>query len=329
MSPCALEEPAEPRGVRPRPIAPAPEGFFGRPDLLERRPVVGGALRPVEPVAVALLEAPVHLEPAVVRLAGVRPAALEAVDAEELPQVRRVLRLHVRPVRALPPEPGRTLGGLRRERGQGADVLGRQRHAHHTLPVPRLRPETGYLASVVGECRSPARLLCCCRAAGAERRTACRGQRDERHRGRETTPQKKPPPYESPAQAEAGQALSPRGRHRAARLCGCGATLVAYLLRACEDGRGRLPERARERTWGDEARVEKRGPGRDAERRAGCTEAGQAAAGGGGGNSENDQDVAGRAGSQRPQCDRDDGERPERGREDREQRRRKERDLGR
>src|SRR5437660_411661 len=87
-----LQEPAVPRRVRPWPEAPALERFPRRPDLLERGPVVGCALRSVEPAPVALLEAPVHLEPAVIGLAGVRPAALEAVDAEELAQVRRVLR---------------------------------------------------------------------------------------------------------------------------------------------------------------------------------------------------------------------------------------------
>src|SRR3954453_4249033 len=84
------DEPAVPRCVRPGPETPALGGFLRRPDLLERRPPVGGALPADEPGRVGALEAEVHLEPAVVAVAGVRPpAALEAVDAEPGRQMRR------------------------------------------------------------------------------------------------------------------------------------------------------------------------------------------------------------------------------------------------
>src|SRR4051794_41706503 len=85
------DEPARPRGVRPGPETPAPGGFLCRPDLLERRPVIGRPLRAQEPWRVRPLEPEVHLQPAVVGPAAVPPAALVAVDAEELGQMRRPL----------------------------------------------------------------------------------------------------------------------------------------------------------------------------------------------------------------------------------------------
>src|SRR2546421_8097945 len=85
------DEAAEPRRVRPGPVTPAPGGFFRRPDLLERRPVVGRPLRPQEPAGIGLLKAEVHLEAAVVGPAAVRPAPLVVMDAEERRLVRRVL----------------------------------------------------------------------------------------------------------------------------------------------------------------------------------------------------------------------------------------------
>src|SRR5438309_4348250 len=84
------EQAAEPRSVRPRPETPAPGGLLGRPDLLERRPVVRRALRSHEPGRIRPLEAEVHLQAAVVGAASVRPAALVAVDAEERRFVRRM-----------------------------------------------------------------------------------------------------------------------------------------------------------------------------------------------------------------------------------------------
>src|SRR6266571_8573995 len=85
------DEPAEPRRVRPGPKTPAPGGPFGRPDLFERRPVVRRALRAQEPGRVRPLEPEVHLQAAVVGSAAVLPAALVAVDAEELSQMGRLL----------------------------------------------------------------------------------------------------------------------------------------------------------------------------------------------------------------------------------------------
>src|SRR5439155_17393407 len=87
---CSSDEPAVPRCVRPGPKTPALGRLLRRPDLLERRPAVGGAFPPDEPGRIGALEAEVHLEPAEVAVAGVRPpAALEAVDADPRPQMRR------------------------------------------------------------------------------------------------------------------------------------------------------------------------------------------------------------------------------------------------
>src|SRR3954454_9324248 len=83
------DQPAKPRGVRPGPETPAPGGFLRRPDLLERRPVVGRALRAQETRGVDALEPEIDLHPAVVGLDAVPPAALVAVDAEDLGEVRR------------------------------------------------------------------------------------------------------------------------------------------------------------------------------------------------------------------------------------------------
>src|SRR5579859_855490 len=77
-------------GVRPGPEAARPRGADGRPDLLERRPVVGRALEEEEPRRVRTLEAEIHLEAAVVRAAAVRPAPFVVVDAEPGREMRRV-----------------------------------------------------------------------------------------------------------------------------------------------------------------------------------------------------------------------------------------------
>src|SRR5205823_1294989 len=98
------EQPAVPRSVRPRPKPPAPQRFFRRPDLLERGPMVGSSLLAQEPPRVGVLEAEVHLEAAVVRAAGVRPAALVAMDTKECPEMRRVFRPPVDHVGAVLPE---------------------------------------------------------------------------------------------------------------------------------------------------------------------------------------------------------------------------------
>src|SRR6266568_2420624 len=101
------DQATEPRGVRPGPKTPASERILGRPDLLERRPVIRRALVEVEPRAVGALEAEVHLQAAVVRGTRIGPAPLVAVDAEPLPQMRRMLGPETRRVRAPEPEPDR------------------------------------------------------------------------------------------------------------------------------------------------------------------------------------------------------------------------------
>src|SRR5712691_7524261 len=99
------DEPAKPRCVRPRPKTPASERLFCRPDLLQGRPAIRSALAADEPPSVGALETEVHLETAVVAVAGVRaPGALEAVDAEPRGQMRRAHGLAVRPRRPLLPE---------------------------------------------------------------------------------------------------------------------------------------------------------------------------------------------------------------------------------
>src|SRR3954470_8040820 len=88
----ASDQAAVPRRIRPGIETPALRRLFCHPDLLERRPVVGRALRPKERSAVGRLEPDVHLQAAVVRAATVGPASLVVVDAEELIQVGRTLR---------------------------------------------------------------------------------------------------------------------------------------------------------------------------------------------------------------------------------------------
>src|SRR3954464_11451445 len=84
------DQPAKPRGVRPGPETPAPGGFLRRPDLLERRPVVGRPLGAQKPRRIRPLEAEVHLEPAVIRRPRVGPAPFVVVDAEKRRQMRRM-----------------------------------------------------------------------------------------------------------------------------------------------------------------------------------------------------------------------------------------------
>src|SRR5215471_6107970 len=80
-------------------------GANRRPDLLERAPVIRRALVAEEPAAVGLLEPDVHLEPAVVGSARIRPTALVAVDAEPVAEIWRVRRPQPRPMGAVPPAP--------------------------------------------------------------------------------------------------------------------------------------------------------------------------------------------------------------------------------
>src|ERR1035437_4851524 len=145
MSQRCLDQPAVPRSVRPGPETPALERLLRRPDLLERAPVVGRALAPEEPAAVALLEGPIQRQAAVEGRAGIRPAPLEVVDAEELVQVRRVLRLRIGPRQTVPPELLGLLDRRRCQAGEGAVVPGRQPDSHPPLPVPGLALEARHL----------------------------------------------------------------------------------------------------------------------------------------------------------------------------------------
>src|SRR5512133_3934779 len=101
----ALVRAAVTRCVRPRRKAPRARRAHRDPDLLERAPVIRRALVTEEPAAVRLLEREVHLEAAPVRAAGIGPAALVAVNAEQGLVIRGVRRVPPRAVRAVPPAP--------------------------------------------------------------------------------------------------------------------------------------------------------------------------------------------------------------------------------
>src|SRR3954465_8708973 len=104
------EQPAIPRGIRPRvEAAPGAEGSLGDPHLLERLPAIRGALRAQQPAAIVGLEAEIHLQASPIRRAAVVPGRLVAVDAEPRLQVRRMLRLLAGRFRAAPPERNRVL----------------------------------------------------------------------------------------------------------------------------------------------------------------------------------------------------------------------------
>src|SRR5438132_8250369 len=131
------DEPAVPRCIRPGPKTPALGRLLRRPDLLERRPPVGGALPPHEPGGIGSLEAEVHLEPAVVAVAGVRaPAALESVDAEPGPQMRRPHGLPVSRGRPPPPERHGALDVRNAHLREHPAFCRRPRDAHEPLPPP-------------------------------------------------------------------------------------------------------------------------------------------------------------------------------------------------
>ena len=132
-----------------------------------------------EPRRVRPLEAEVHLQAAVVGPAAVRPAALEAVDAEERRLVGRMLRLPPRRRGPPLPEPDRPLG-RRRCSSRSARRPSRldARDAHQPLPPPGRLLVADDLASEPDECRSL--LLCrfrssCCFAAllGLRSRRCC------------------------------------------------------------------------------------------------------------------------------------------------------------
>src|SRR5207237_4386276 len=107
------------------------------PDLLERRPAVRCALPADEPRSVGPLEPEVHLEAAVVAVAGVRsPAALAAMDAEPPSQVRRARCLSVRARRPSPPE-RHGAPDLRDAHLREHPALRRcSRNSHQPLPAP-------------------------------------------------------------------------------------------------------------------------------------------------------------------------------------------------
>src|SRR5262252_10481301 len=77
------QEPAQSSGVRPRVVAPRQHAANARFDLGPARPVVCRPPAAVEAAPVGPHEVPVHLQATPVRPAGVVPAALVTVDAEE------------------------------------------------------------------------------------------------------------------------------------------------------------------------------------------------------------------------------------------------------
>src|SRR5919108_2785961 len=93
----ALDQAAEPAGVRPRVEAAAgAQRALGDPHLLDRRPPV----RPPAPEEMARRvlahERLVHLEPAPVRIPRVPPRALVALEAPPRALVRRIVRATLR-----------------------------------------------------------------------------------------------------------------------------------------------------------------------------------------------------------------------------------------
>src|SRR5581483_10141817 len=83
----------------------------------------------------------IHLEAAPVRTAGVAPAPLVPVDAEPVPQLRRVLRVPPGAMRTVTPAVHELAESRRRTRGEGTrDVPGRPA-GDHRQPVPGVRAE--------------------------------------------------------------------------------------------------------------------------------------------------------------------------------------------
>src|SRR4051812_5291077 len=211
----ASDQAAVPRRIRPGIETPALRRLFRHPDLLERRPVVGRALRPKERPAVGGLEADVHLQAAVVRAAAVGPAALVAVDAEELPEMRRSLRLPVGACGPPLPEGHRRLHMLDAHLGEDTPLGRCPRHAHQVLPAPsgalvgvdlprepddrraarpRRLTEGGSVPAHLrqGRCRHCLRLLLSCNSLWRTgcARTAC----EQAGAGQDESPQHTPPP---------------------------------------------------------------------------------------------------------------------------------------
>ena len=217
------EEPAVPRCIRPGIKPPAPGRFFCRPDLLERCPAVCRALPAHEPRSVGPLEPEVHLETAVVAVAGVRaPAALEAMDAEPPSQVRRARCLSASRRSPSSPERDGALDVRDAHLREHPAFRRCPRNSHQSLPAPRgalvavhlvsepfdRRPVLGFDSAL--PCRNG---LC---GAGPSRATTTREQAGA---GQDESPQKTPPPTVDrlPVVGRAGCAR--RGRHRSARLC--------------------------------------------------------------------------------------------------------------
>src|SRR4029450_8044475 len=88
-----LDQPAGPRRVRPGPVtAAASVRAPAAPHLLERRPAVGPPAPQEFTRRIGAHEAAIHLQAAPVRVAGVAPAPLVAVDAEPAAPVLRPTR---------------------------------------------------------------------------------------------------------------------------------------------------------------------------------------------------------------------------------------------
>src|SRR6266480_34698 len=89
----ALDQAAIARRVGPR-VEPAarPVRALGGPHLLERCPVVGGALEAKQRRRVRLLKMEIHLQSTVVRRIRIAPRALVAMDAEPRGPLRDVQR---------------------------------------------------------------------------------------------------------------------------------------------------------------------------------------------------------------------------------------------
>lgn len=147
------------RGIRPRREAPSVRGTHGNPDLLERAPVVGGALVLEEPAPVRRLERKVHLEAAPVRAARVRPAPLIVMDAEPRVEPRRMVCPP--PDRVLSPAPCVREVSEPWERarrgacGEHAHDAGGRAAADHRQPTPGAGPEASNVAVPVGDCSQP------------------------------------------------------------------------------------------------------------------------------------------------------------------------------
>src|SRR6266550_2499360 len=147
------DQPTVPRCIRPGIKTPAPGRLFRRPDLLERRPAVRRAFPLDEPRSIGSLEPQVHLEAAVVAVAGVRaPPAFQAVDAEPRRKVRRTDGLAMSYSR--PPSPERHGAPDVRDAHlrQHPALCRRPRHSHQALPAPRDALVAVHLVSEPSDC---------------------------------------------------------------------------------------------------------------------------------------------------------------------------------